>query len=275
MEMIKNITYLFPNHTPAEQDFFHHLDLLLEPLQNTSTEGEVVLSPTQPAHSLPATVLALADVAFPQVQFEMDGPMALTVGNLCINPQPSTSLHVESTPRKPRHEHALPMDSIYARLRGHITRLDHTGINIPSSLIPRDTWQRFINHLAAESNMYRYPTGEDWPFMLPATQEEYEMDITQFPVGREPRCELVYDQFSVEPTIQIDVETDLAREQVEELFPDPYGISFPDLADYFRTVYIEHEWPGLRVRFDIRFKSDEPGDYWETGKWLVTKGGRI
>jgi hypothetical protein len=62
---------------------------------------------------------------------------------------------------------------------------------------------------------------------------------------------------------------------MEQLFPEPYGISFPDLADYFRTVYIDHEWTGLAIRFDLRFKNDNPTGDWETGKRLAAEGGRI
>jgi hypothetical protein len=160
-------------------------------------------------------------------------------------------------------------------LRGHVTRIDHTGINLPSVLVSRETWEQFIGKIANNCNLYRYPTGEDWLFILPATEEEFTNDITIFPAGREPKFELVYDTFSPVPTIQIDIETDLLRSEIEQLFPAPYGVSFPDLADYFRTVYIDHEWPSLAIRFDLRFRNDNPDGSWETGKWLVEDGGRL
>jgi hypothetical protein len=156
-----------------------------------------------------------------------------------------------------------------------MVRIDHTGVNIPSVLISNEQWQQFIRTVARHTNLYKYPTTDVWPFILPATPEEYETDIIQFPAGREPKLELVYDTYSPIPTIQIDIETDLTRPEVEQLFPAPYGISFPDLADYFRTVYVHHEWPGLAIRFDIRFKNNQPGGDWETGQWLVEDGGRI
>ena len=167
------------------------------------------------------------------------------------------------------------MNELVKRLKSHVVRIDHTGVNIPSALISNEVWKQFMHKIAQQTNLYKYPTTDSWPFILPATQEENETDITQFPAGREPKFELVYDTYSPVPTIQIDIETDLRRSQVEQLFPMPYGTSFPDLADFFRTVYVHHEWLGLAIRFDIRFKSDQPDDDWETGKWLVNDGGRI
>lgn len=94
-----------------------------------------------------------------------------------------------------------------------------------------------IDNVAGQTNLYKYPTNNVWPFILPATEDELKTDITEFPDGRESKFELVCDVYDSNPTIQIDIETDLTRTEIERLPPEPYGISFPEVADFFRTVY--------------------------------------
>jgi hypothetical protein len=292
--MLEQITYTFPNNTPESRKFFTQLTELLAKIPNTEVQEGTSLSftPQLPLGALPKTTFTHADISFPVLTLGDRQDLSLSVGNLHINPTAAMSnqtddkgfdqvlskqdslggyfeLRTSSTTM-----YRLPIDELVKRLEGHVVRIDHTGVNIPSALISNEAWKQFIHSVARHANLYKYPTTDVWPFMLPATSQEYETDITQFPVGREPKLELVYDTYSPVPTIQIDIETDLTRLEVEQLSPAPYGISFPDLADFFRTVYIHHEWPGLAIRFDIRFKSGQPGD-WETGKWLVKDGGRI
>ena len=287
--MLKAINFSFPKDTGA--DFFNYLADLLGELPNSLVTNEAIqITATQPKQALPCTIFKQSDIPFPRLCFDVDGQQ-LTLNNFAINPDPAFAVApFRPLPRTVKHDkhgeyvevtageqtlYRLPIAELYERLRGHLVRIDHTGINLPSALVKREAWEQFINKLASNCNLYRYPTGDDWPFVLPATVEEYAHDIKDFPVGREPKFELVYDTFSPVPTIQIDIETDLLRSEIEQLFPEPYGVSFPDLADYFRTVYIDHEWPGLAIRFDLRFKNAHPGGDWETGKWLVEDGGRV
>jgi hypothetical protein len=293
--MIQNIIYKFPRSTADAQDFFKHLSVILLELPNAQLQKDKSIKVTalEPTGALPVTTFVQSDVLFPQLYFDPVHELSLVIGNVRINPEQTsdhtiddrgfTQIISKQDSQGTYYELRADTDTIYrldiqqvaARLKSHIVRIDHTGFNLPSALISRGTWERLVGDIAKQSNLYKYPTGEDWPFILPATLAEHEADITQFPVGREPKFELVYDTYSPVPTIQIDIETDLTRVEVEELFPEPYGVSFPELADYFRTVYVQHPWPGLAIRFDIRFKNDEPDGDWETGKWLVTKGGRI
>lgn len=289
--MLKSITFSFPKEADDSNDFFKYLSSLLGELHNSSVEQDgIKITATKPEQALPYTIFQQGDTPFPQLHLDVEG-LRLELGNFAINPSldfnviPSVLLS-----RTVKHdklgEYAkvdvggqtlfrLPIAELCDRLHGHITRVDHTGINLPSNLVSREAWEQLVSNIADNSNLYRYPTGEDWPFILPATEAEHANGIKEFPVGREPKFELVYDTFSPVPTIQIDIETDLLRTEIEQLFPDPYGVSFPDLADYFRTVYIDHEWPGLAIRFDLRFKNDNPRGDWETGKWLIEDGGRV
>jgi hypothetical protein len=293
--MIQNIIYKLPGKTPSDQDFFKHLSTILLELPNAQLQKDKSIKVTAlvPANALPATTFLQSDVPFPQLRFDPATDLSLDVGNVRVNPEENSDHKIDDRgftqiiPKQDSHGvyyelHAgantiyrLDIQEVADRLKSHIVRIDHTGFNVPSVLISQKFWKQFVSNIAKQSNLYQYPTGEDWPFILPATPVEYAADISQFPVGREPKFELVHDTYSSVPTIQIDIETDLTRIEVEELFLEPYGISFPELADYFRTVYVHHPWPGLAIRFDIRFKNDEPDGGWETGKWLVTEGGRI
>lgn len=288
--MLKAITFSFPKDADTN-DFFMYLKKLLGELQNSSIEQDTItIAATKPKWAQPYTIFEQSDILFPQLHFDV-ADIQLELNNFAINPgQDFKIVPFNPLPCTMKHDQRgeyveanvdgqilfrLPITELYDRLRGHVVRIDHTGMNLPSTLVKRGEWEQFINKLASSSTLYRYPTGQDWPFILPATEAEHASDIKEFPVGREPKFELVYDTFSPVPTIQIDIETDLLRTEIEQLFPEPYGISFPDLADYFRTVYIDHGWSGLAIRFDIRFKNDNPSGNWETGKWLVEDGGRI
>lgn len=259
--MLSAITYAFPKDSSSTA-FFSELSILLTELSNTTVghDKSIILTAPQPKDALPQTIFAQKDIPSPQVLLGSEN----IFGQLR---QPKV--------RSPRDKHHfLPIGELRQKLSGHIKRIDHTGVNFPSSLISPEGWQKLVNNIASQANFYKYPTTPDWPFILPAAQEEFESDITTFPLGREPKFELVYDRWFSIPNIQIDIETDLTRQQVEALFPDPYGISWPELADFFRTVYVAHDWPGVDIRFDVRFGVDRPDD-WETGKWLVKDGGRI
>lgn len=291
--MIKNITYRFPNNTLSDQTFFRSLSALLLELPNAKLQEDksIIITATKPVDALPITTFRQSNTPFPQINFDDVVELSLDLGNLQINPENNDyeiegngfsqiltkqdSLGAYYELQTPTYTiYRLAIEEVVSRLKGHIVRIDHTGLNLPSALVSRKVWEQFIGDVAKQTNLYKYPTGEDWSFILPATPAEHETDITDFVVGREPKFELVYDTYSPVPTIQIDIKTDLTRPQVEELFPEPYGISFPELADYFRTVYVHHDWLGLAIRFDIRFKNEEPDGDWETGKWLVTEGGR-
>lgn len=154
-------------------------------------------------------------------------------------------------------------------------RVDHIGLNIPTATMDELTWTTLLKFIAARTNQYRYPTGEDWPFILPATDAEFEADISSFAGGREPRFELVYDEYLRHPLLQYALVTNLTKEEAERLFSGPYGLGLPDLAQYFYSVYIAHPWAALSIRFDLYYAGNGGYGDFQTGKWLVQAGGRI
>ena len=294
-QRLHRIAFLFPDGTAEGRAFFDHLAQLLGEIPGTTVGASGIGFAVTPPRGLPALSLALASVALPQVLFNTEAPIDLALGAFALRssagagepgapPAPDTHAvrsredavgpYVEvGPPDAPDAQLALP--ELARRLAGHLVRLDHTGVNIPTTLVDRAGWDDLLRHLAAIATVYRYPTGEDWPFILPATDAEFAGAITDFAANREPKFELVYDSYARDPIIQISVETDLRRPELEALLPEPYGIAFPDLADIFRTVFVHHPWPGLQLRFDLYYRSDTPVDPWTSGEWLVTQGGRI
>ena len=133
-------------------------------------------------------------------------------------------------------------------------------------------WNDLLKYLSSVSNLYNYPTGEPWPFLLPSTIEENLNEISNFTILREPRFEIVYDNYTNVVTIQIDVETDLSKFEVETLFPKNQGIYFSSLEDTFKTVYLDYT-DFINIRLDIRFQRLH-SDF-ESGEWFVSQGKRI
>ncbi len=166
----------------------------------------------------------------------------------------------------------VQIKEIAQKLVGHIKRIDHTGINLPTRTFSKEDWKRLLKYLASKANIYNYPTGEPWPFLIPTTENENKTEITNFEIIREPRLELVHDEYTNRPTLQIDFETDLSKTEVEQLFPKEKGIYFNNLEEVFKSIYLEYSGY-IDIRFDIRFETTH--DDFENGKWFVEEGKRI
>jgi hypothetical protein len=269
MDRLSEITFLLPA-SPESHRFLGELRTLLchvayaEFDKCESTAGGMVdhltLTPPQPADAHPVTTFRLADVPAPQV--------ALDTGH-SIGPWGGNTTHPQTLPAQ------IEMTDLTRRLAGHVRGVDHTGVNLPANATSPEQWQDLVSAIASASTMYRYPTGEEWPFVLPSAADELASDIRDFVVGREPRFELVYDQWVTQGQWQFALWTDLTRRDLELLFPEPEGITFPGLEEIFRVVPVLHPWPGLGIRFDLCYRIDDGPSDWETGQWLVTEGGRI
>lgn len=164
----------------------------------------------------------------------------------------------------------LNINDVSSKLSGHIKRIDHTGINLPTVLFDELEYQNLLDYFSSNGNMYSYPTGESWPFLLPATEHEHKNEITNFKVLREPRFEFVYDKYTNTVGIQIDIETDLSENEIEDLFPKDQGVYYEGCT--FKAIYLDYS-DELDIRLDVRYKSTY-GD-WESGKWLALEGKRM
>lgn len=164
----------------------------------------------------------------------------------------------------------LHINDVSHKLSGHIKRIDHTGINLPTILFDELEYKNLLDYLSSNGNVYSYPTRKPWPFLLPATEYEHKNEITNFKILREPRFEFVYDKSTNVVCIQIDIETDLSKNEIEDLFPKEQGVYYDGCT--FKSIYLDYS-DELDIRLDVRYKSTF-GD-WESGEWLVCEGKRM
>jgi hypothetical protein len=270
----RHITYRFPERETEATAFMDALIALLAPAAGARVEGRALhLAPEQLAGALPATTLTLAPIACPEIVFATDQVLDLALGSLHLRSDIVAAKEMSEAIPLGAQPPSLPLTTVAERLAGHITHVDHTGVNLPTSMVDDDRWGALLRILAQSSALYRYPDGEPWPFIIPASDDEFQDDIRTFPVGRLPKFELVHDALATLPVLQFSLGTDLSREELEARLPNPYGVAFPDLGHIFRTVYVDHPWPRLTIRLDLNYAG--PVTDWDTGEWLVKAGGRI
>jgi hypothetical protein len=273
---LSRISYMFPAERPGAAEFFEHLTALLgrDP-HSLVYEDLILLTPSDPEGARPETSLELAEIPIPKLVLETDLPVDTRVGNFYIH---GSEVAVDTPPLELAAPAAaptlMPFAELVERFEGAI-RLDHSGLNVPQSLYGEEDWQTLLRDLSTIADIYQYPTGESWFFLLPSTVDEAGGGITHFTPHRSPRFELVYDPFAQLPVVQFQIDTGLSREAVEEKLPEPYGLSFPGLDDVFRTVYVEHPWPELLLRFDLSFAQPDSQHEWATSEWLVKEGRRL
>ncbi|MBC9820423.1 hypothetical protein [Terrabacter sp. MAHUQ-38] len=270
MGRLSEITFLLPAK-PDSGRFLGELRALLAEVAYADFAGSagtddlvgerLTLTPPRPVGARPLTTFRLADVPAPELVLDTGRSISLRGGDAPPDARPSPAV--------------VEMADLSRRLTGHVKRVDHTGVNLPTRVTSREAWDNLVGALASVSTMYRYPTGEEWPFVLPSTSDELLAGIHDFVVGREPRFELVHDEGLTQTEWQFALWTDLTRAELELLFPEPEGFTFPGLEEIFRAVPIRHPWPGLGIRFDLCYRIEDGPSDWETGEWLVREGGRI
>lgn len=277
---LQEIIFAFPDNTRQERVWNRTFGRLLAGIPG---QKGLRFEP-EPHGALPVTAFRTTASAFPSIRLLTDVPIEAITGKLLISSQsepiesPGT---LEANGELEEAETAasegmLPIEALYSRLQGHLVAIDHTGVNLPVQSIEPSKWEGLIQSLAAITNLYRYP-GEAWPFIIPATEAEFYQDITNFTPVRIPKFEWVFDAYTALPLFQFALVTDLSRQELEEAFPAPYGFAIPGLDSIFRSVRLDSPWKdGLEIRIDLYYRRNEgaPTD-WETGKWLITDGGRI
>ncbi|WP_242771984.1 hypothetical protein [Brevibacillus parabrevis] len=281
MNRLDLISYVFPNKHAAEKEWCYYFSQLLKEVPHFREADQ--LRPLFSGSAMPATDFRTGDAAFPAIVFHSPKAFKLKVADLLISDRKSAgiklaslnSLHAE-LPQTQEQSAGIDISQLYHQLKGRLTGVDHTGVNIPVTLMPRPEWDKFLATLSTVCNLYRYP-DEDWPFIIPAEAEEHATNITDFSVKRTPKFELVYDSYTAKPLFQFALETNISREEMEALFPAPNGFAIPGLEEIFRCVAIKSPWDhGLGFRFDLYYKAEGEGlSDWETGEWLIKNGGRI
>lgn len=266
------IAFVFPKSDPESNIFWSALMRLLGSLSHANVQdNHIIFAPVQPVGALPLTRFQQADVPMPQIVFSPNLPLDRTIGGLHIGANHPLQAVSQSPVTLPAY---LSIQDLAERVSAHVTRLDHCGVNLSPALLDRSDWEELMQHCARSAALYRYP-GEEWPFILPATEAEVMADIDQFVLGRAPKFEFVYADGPDHPLVQFNLDTDLSRAELEARFPAPEGQALPGLEEIFRTVYVTHPWPGVSIRFDLTYRSESGTSVWETGEWLVTNGERI
>lgn len=269
--MLKQIILLFPKNDVSAQKFYSELSRLFSEIPTAKIEGtQIVLKSSFPQDALPEIVLQQSEGTYPLLKFLSFSHKEYEEGTNTL-----FDTILSQNGENIQQSSLTTISGLVEKLGGHIVRVDHVGLNIPSARMTRAAWEHMLHIIAQMTTIYHYPSGEPWPFIIPATQSEFENGIENFMMSREPKFELVYDEYVSIPTFQFDIKTDFTRTEVERLFPDPIGVSFNGLEDFFRAVYVASPWPGMQMRFDVSFRSDDPSSDWSTGRWLVQEGGRV
>lgn len=245
MSQLESISLRFPTATNEQASAFAELSRLVSP---------ETLSPRDDISRFPHLEIAQSSGLSPSLVADYFPP-----------------IHFVSSPDLAEYR-LMPLQDVVERFQGHVQRVDHMGVNFPAD----DTeGQGLLAVVSQGANVYRYPGGEPWYFAIPSTTAEFHQGISDFTQVRFPKFELVLEGEDSRPRlIQIDFATDLSRMHVEERLPSPFGVVLPGLAEYFRSVYVEHPWGGFLIRMDFRYRSEEAINEWTTCEWLVKDGER-
>ncbi|NGP58469.1 hypothetical protein FLT15_08705 [Paenibacillus thiaminolyticus] len=285
MRRLDKIIFLFPGATEAEKEWCAYFYALLEQIPSFRTEE--ALCPSFADTALPVIEFRTGDLKLPMILMNTDEeirlhhqqhPLLVSTTSGDIEGSPMTGETVITLHDDVHHQQTAGNTISYLlyQLQGRLTGVDHTGLNIPASALDHSEWDAAMAKIGSVSNLYRYPE-EEWPFIIPASDAEFEADITEFTVKRTPKFEFVYDIYTNKPVFQFALETKLSRQELEEMFPEPAGFAIPGLENIFRSVIIQSPWDSsIGIRFDLYYLSEATGlSDWESGEWLIRHGGRL
>lgn len=188
---------------------------------------------------IPKIRLMFEDIDTPKVVFISDDRYEILIEN-------NTGLTRES----PYEYTPISMHEFTSRLDGRsIVELDHIGFNLPWFEGVHPDILSLREQLASKCAYFRFPTGEEWDFILPASQDEIGSSILDLSIARKPKIEIVSFNKASRPLVQFDVSVDYSYAELTRLFPE--GISDPELKNIW--VYIKTPW-----NIDICFVVNEP-----------------
>jgi hypothetical protein len=103
-----------------------------------------------------------------------------------------------------------------------LTVLDHVGFNLPwfkSGVHPQIAALRSL--LLKACLYHRFPTGEEWDFILPGKCDEIRaLTPVNYSLVRRPKFELVSFEKASRPLVQIDVSAPAGYDTLARLFPE-------------------------------------------------------
>lgn len=246
------------------------LALLSSIATSTTVSGTPCFIPTYPQDSGPMTCFYPSPHPTVTIHFQdADNTDIMPEKNLLT----TVFTNAHGSDEQPMPTPPLELPQLREIFNNKLLRLDHFGVNIPSSSVERAEYVQFLNELGTWCNLHHYPTGQDWDFMLPSSHTEWVDGISEFQPGRDPKWEFVYDDYTEIPVLQLCIETKYTKKRLCQVLPEPHGISYPGLP--FRIVFLQTPWNNMRIRCDFKARSTNPKNSWNTGEWLATRGQRI
>lgn len=252
--MLQQVRFVLPARPAAFGDAF--LQTLGE--FGSIQDGRFWLRRSDPRH-YPAVSVEGGDVVRPTVEF--CGDRATRRVEL------SNTTGIErSSPYEYTH---ISLDE-YRRRSGELrfAALDHVGFGLPWFRGTHPEVLALREALAGSCAYHRFPTGEDWDFILPASPEEIAGAELDPSVIRRPKIEIVsFDTVSV-PLIQVDLAVDLPHADLVRLFPE----ALADARWGSVWVYIDNPY-GVDICLVLNEGTGEPdwsGDF--LGHRLVPSG---
>jgi hypothetical protein len=226
-DVLEHIEFVFPDRFP---DFGVALLESIAPFGRPD-RGGFLLATSEPGY-LPSIRLRFADVAVPAVQFR--GP--LLHRRISLVPAAGEAPTTVAA-------HGYLSLSEYRRRAADLgpATLDHVGFDLlwfagthPEVLALRAA-------LPGRCAYHRFPTGQDWDFILPATLDEATGGALRPGRIRRPKCEIVSIDTTPVPIVQIDL-----------VVPRMY----PDLLRLFPEALVDTQHPSLWVYLDNPFGID-------------------
>src|SRR4051794_36803914 len=136
---LQQIAFVFPKSNPESVTFWSALVRLLGSIPQAEVQHDrIAFAPTRPVGALPLTWFKQADVPIPRIVFSPDLPLDRTIGGLNIGGNHSPDTVSPSRATLPAY---LSIQDLTERVSGHVTRLDHTGVNISPTMLGRTDWE--------------------------------------------------------------------------------------------------------------------------------------
>ena len=191
----------------------------------------------------------------PKLQLLADSSKEPTIEFICDKTVLSQVIanRTGKTKHSPHDYKSLSLIEVTKRLAavGEIKTIDHFGVNFPWFYGLSPALKEFRTQLPGLSAYFRFPDGQDWDFILPATSKEIHSDNIDLNTIRRPKLELVSFEKASTPIVQIDCITTINYDLLKELFPE--GIAEEELKNVW--VYIATD-----MDIDLCLVLNEPTD---------------
>jgi len=244
--MLQAVTFKFPND---EEYFIEQLFSLLVSF-GTRRDEQLVFTNSQPDYH-PKIVFEKGQVSHPLVQLDdIEIELANTTGENRQSPETYNTISISDFGERTRLWRFL--------------RLDHVGFNLPWFEGVHPDILKLRHELPSSCAYYRFPSGQEWDFILPASEEEILGHTIDLSRDRHPKLEIVSFDKSSTPLVQIDFSVDKKLEEIERTFPE--GIVDRDLKNVW--VYLKNPY-GIDICLVVGEHNGEDWSNYFEGQRLI------